>query len=128
MSVDDDGLPTLGDARGNQLGVRVGAGTESDYPSSELDAAGMVRPGVGGMSVSPNSPRYLVPHRRPPEHGGTAKDPAWGIDEDALGSNLRYRPDPLRPDLHGFVEPARRMHLSEYLGAIRQTRNNWTRS
>ena len=65
------------------------------------------------MSVSPNGPRNLPSHRRPPTLGGTGKDPVWRITIADLGIDLQYRPDPARAG-HGFVEPVRLMTLSEY--------------
>ena len=67
---------------------------------------GLVHPGTGGMSVSPYDPGNLPEHRRPPEFGGTGRDPVWEHHSDQLGPDLQYRPDPHNPGGHGFVEPS----------------------
>jgi hypothetical protein len=41
--------------------------------------------------VAPYSPEHLPDHRRPPEYGGTGKDPAWEISVVDLGNDLIYR-------------------------------------
>jgi hypothetical protein len=73
--------------------------------------------------VSPDV-RQLPPHRRPPEFGGTGRDPVWGIDEKDLGPDLTYRPDPDR-DGHGFIEPARSMPLRDFQEAVERTASSW---
>ncbi len=70
----------------------------------------------------------LPRHRRPPECGGTGKDPVWCIDAAELGQQLRFRPGPANPGGHGFVEPAERMTLDEYQEAIAATRAAWRRA
>jgi hypothetical protein len=112
-----DGLPVVGPTA-RTLGVRL----EIDIP---VDAYGMVRPGAGGLSVSPESPVYLPTHRRPPEFGGTGNDDVWFIAVNDLGPSLLYRPDPANPAGHGFVEPARRMTAEEYQQALAATRGAW---
>ncbi len=108
--------PRVGtDAR--SLGVRPG-------PDIEVDDLGIVRPGAGGMSVSPENVVNLPTHRRPPSWGGTGKDPVWRITEDELGQHLAYRSDPLDPK-HGFVEPAGTMQFNDYQEAIHATRELW---
>jgi hypothetical protein len=57
------------------------------------------------MCVAPDSPENLPTPRRPPEHGGTGKDPIWELNVVDLGDELVYREDPLMPGAHGFVEP-----------------------
>jgi hypothetical protein len=58
-----DDLPELGPA-GNLLGVRVGFGSGDDIQ----EVGGRVRPGTGGMSVSP-SRETLPPSPHPPPPG-----------------------------------------------------------
>lgn len=78
------------------------------------------------MSISPDDPQNLPEHRRPPEFGGTGKDPVWGIGELDLGDLLAYRPDP-RHTSHGFIEPASTMTFEDYLQALHGTRGRWRR-
>ena len=114
MRMDDDGLPEISpSARG--LGVRP-----DDIP---VDENGYVYPGTGGISVSPNDPMNLIPHRRPlwlP--GGTSKDPLWMINSNNLGPDLTYKPDTSR---HGFIEPAYPMPASQYKESLANTATSW---
>ena len=111
--LENSGMPQIGDsARG--LGVRPGV----DIP---VDANGMVRPGTGGMSVSP-SPESLPPHRRPPGLGGTGKDSVWQMNTNNLGSDLRLVPD---SPTHGTIQPSRKMTLAEYQNALNDTVGSW---
>ncbi|MDQ4071014.1 MAG: sugar-binding protein [Actinomycetota bacterium] len=100
------------------LGARPGV----DIP---VDAAGRVKPGTGGMSVSPGSPHNLPSHRRPAELGGTGKDPVWCTGTCTLPEGLTYRPDPKNPSGHGFVEPSRPMTFNEYQQLLESTRKLW---
>ena len=108
---DDGGYPKIeSSARG--LGVREGI-------DITVDANGMVEPGKNGMSMSP-SPQDLPSHRRPPEFGGTGKDPVWQIDTSDLGDDLKYVPD--KPG-HGTIQPSKKMTLERYkqaLGSLRR--------
>lgn len=99
----------------------LGARPDWDIP---VDTLGLVRPGDGGMSVSPDSPLNLPDHRRPSEWDGTGKDPIWAIPKELLGDDLVYRPDPVDPS-HGFVEPARIMTFNEYEEALHETQEFW---
>jgi hypothetical protein len=90
-----------------------------------LDDDGVVVGGAGGMSVAPDSPMHLPAHRRPPEFGGTGKDPVWELEVAELGSELVYREDPLMPGIHGFIEPARRVPFEGYQDALSRTRGAW---
>jgi hypothetical protein len=99
------------------LGVRAGI----DVPV----ISGTVRPQQGGLSVTPDDPRRLPPFRRPAELGGTGKDPVFAIDENDLGPDLVYRPDPLDPGRHGFIEPARIMAFGKYELALAATQAAW---
>jgi hypothetical protein len=114
-----EGLPLK-----QQSSRALGARPHIDIP---IDRIGCVDPGMGGMSVSPDDLMHLPDHRRPPEHGGTGRDPVWVIDEVDLGAGLVYRPDPDMPDLHGFVEPAKRMRFEEYVEALYATAGSWRR-
>ena len=117
MREDVDGLPLVVEsARG--LGARNPIDIESD--TEEL-----VRPGAGGMSVSPDSPANLPRHRRPPSWGGTGLDDVWAISASELGERLVYRPDPDKPQAHGFIEPVDAMTFGEYRTALAGTRPRW---
>jgi hypothetical protein len=116
MTKGREGTPEVGRSA-RMLGVRPGI-------DILVEPDGTVVGGAGGMSVAPNSPANLPRHRRPPEHGGTGKDPVWEIAVD-LGDDLAYREDPLQPGVHGFIEPSRRMALDEYERALAATRGMW---
>jgi hypothetical protein len=118
MKVDTDGLPSVGPTA-RELGVRPG----DDIP---VDNDGYVEPLTGGISVSPVAADRLPEHRRPPEVGGTGKDPVWTLTSDLLAATLRYRPDDEDPDGHGTIEPVSRMTLDAYQQALRATRSAWT--
>ena len=117
MRAAEDGSPRTG-ATGRYLGARPGV----DVP---VGPDGFVKPGTGGMSVVPPPVENLQPHRRPPELGGTGKDPVFELETDELPTELRYRPDPANPEGHGFVEPARRMGFEEYQRLLHSTRPLW---
>jgi hypothetical protein len=105
-------------------GRTLGARPHIDIP---VDPSGFVHPGTGGLSVAPEIPTNLPPHRRPPEYGGTGKDPVWGIQEGALGPYLRYVPDAVPTPRHGVVEPAVSMPFEAYQRALEETAPYWTR-
>lgn len=111
------GLPQVGPT-GRTLGGRPGVDVAAIHPHD------FVGPGDGGMSVSPDDPRYLPEHRRPPLFQGDGRDPVWRIDEPQLPSSLAYRPDP-RDIKHGFIEPAVSMTLQEYQAALASTLPCW---
>lgn len=101
------------------LGVRPGP-PPNDIPVHN----GLVQPNTGGMSVAPDRPENLPFFRRPPQYGGTGKDPVWFLPISLLGADLIYVQD--RSD-HGLVEPARTMTLDEYQQALAQTAPSWGR-
>ncbi|HEU5159763.1 MAG TPA: DUF6531 domain-containing protein [Streptosporangiaceae bacterium] len=111
------GVPELGQSA-RTLGARPG----TDIP---VDANGMVHPRTGGVSASPDSPTNLPPHRRPPEFGGTGRDPVWQTSSEGLPDGLTYRPDPANPSGHGFIEPSRSMSIEEYQGLLGSTQGSW---
>lgn len=120
MRTDAEGNPGIGDDA-RSLGVRL-SGRVRDIP---VDGSGLVHPETGGMSVSPPPPGNLQRHRRPPEYGGTGRDPIWEMETDELPGGLRYRPDPERPDGHGLIEPDRTMDVEEYRRLLGGTRSLW---
>lgn len=91
-----------------------------------INEDGFILPEDGGMSVSPPPPENLTPIRRPPEHGGTGKDPVWRMETDELPGELHFRSDPDDPARHGFIEPAERMTFEEYQRTLHETRPLWT--
>jgi hypothetical protein len=117
MRKDAAGLPLCG-SDANMLGVR---------PSVDIaaDPQGYVLPGHGGLSVTPDDPNKLPPHVRPSHLGGRGKLPVFEIPVGRLAASLTYRPDPARPDRHGFVEPAMPALLVEYQKALASTRSSW---
>ncbi|MFH1865038.1 MAG: hypothetical protein ABIK85_04075 [Candidatus Eisenbacteria bacterium] len=116
----DPSQPQCGpDAR--SLGARVPRDIEPDDK-------GNVHPGTGGMSVSPDDPRNLPQHRRPPSLGGTGKDPMFVIADVDLGASLVFRPDARNPGRHGFVEPASIVAVEAYQRALCDTAPNWRTS
>ena len=119
MKEDANGLPQIGQSS-RCLGVRPRIDVPAALPADP------VHPGQGGMSVSPDDPMSLPYFRRPPDLGGTSRDPVWRMAEADLGRDLLYRADPARAG-HGFVEPSRPMTLGEYQQALAQTQSAWRR-
>ena len=121
MRAAPDGLPLAGPSA-RTLGARPGSPPEGDIPI----IGGMVYPGTGGMSVSPPPAKNLPRFRRPPEHGGTARNiKLYELDTDGLPDELRARPDPKDPQRHAFIEPMRQMSFEEYEQALEETRGLW---
>ncbi len=120
MRAGEDGLPRVGET-GRYLAVRW----SGRFRDIDVGDDGMVRPGTGGMSVSPPPLENLPEQLRPPEHGGYGKDPLFEIDTDDLAPELRYRPDPKNPTGHGFIEPSEPMPFEDYERAIHATRALW---
>jgi hypothetical protein len=122
MTPESDGLPSVG-RTARRLGVRhsdVGVGRD-----------GWIDPGTGGMSVAPGSPWNVPNHRRPRSLGrgstGHNEDRVFAIAEaPILAERLAVRPDDRRPDLHALVEPAARMLMDDYEGALAATRHAWS--
>lgn len=124
MSRDGD-HPRVG-STGRTLGARV-------PHDISADAAGLVHPGTGGMSVAPTW-RDLPPHRIPrrlrhlaPEAAGNDADACWRMGEGpfaagGVAEGLLLRPG--RPT-HGTIEPAMPMTLGRYQAALATTRERW---
>ena len=115
MIENSEGLPKIGDSA-RTLGVRRGV----DIP---VDNNGIVYPNTGGMSVSPDVDG-LPSHRKPPEYGGTGKDPVWKINIGDLGDDLVYIPD---SPTHGTIQPSRPMTFDEYQDALAKTMKKWSK-
>ncbi|MGH7436528.1 MAG: hypothetical protein ACRENE_12715 [Polyangiaceae bacterium] len=90
------------------------------------DRDGMVRPGIGGMSVTPNDPSGLPPHLRPISlAGGQSTLPVFVIGASDLGPSLRFQRAKRHPERHGYVEPAMAMKLEAYQNALGSTVSEW---
>jgi hypothetical protein len=115
MREDSAGSPVVGPTA-RTLGVR---------PQVDIAVvAGQVQPNTGGMSVAPDRPENLHPLRRPPNYGGTGKDPVWCLRADQIGADLQFRQDSAT---HGLIEPARLMSLDEFQRRLEDTKHLWTR-
>jgi hypothetical protein len=113
MREDASGGPMIGPTA-RTLGVRP-----------QVDIAvigGLVRPNTGGMSVAPDRPENLHPLRRPPQYGGSGKDPVWALDLARLGAGLRFRQD---SPTHGLIEPSSVVSLAEYERRLADTKPFW---
>ena len=91
----------------------------------EVNESGHAHPGCGGMSVAPDDPAFLPPFLRPASIGGHGKLPVFVIDSNALREKLTYRPDPMKPKRHGFIEPVFAMLLAAYSAALAETASAW---
>ena len=120
------GQPLLGPTA-RTLGVRTvpPSGISKPFTPDISVAGGKVKPGGGGMSVTPDDPALLPTHRKPASLGGTGSDPVWVIEEGSLGPQLQHRRDPTKPTRHGYVEPAKEMSLADYEQAIAATVEFW---
>ena len=116
---DNNRKPETGNTA-RSLGARPGPGPNTDIP---VDSAGNVKPENGGMSVAPR-PEDLKPYRRPPEFGGTGKDPVWSINTKNLGPRLKYVPD-ADGSPHGTIQPAYEMPFGDYQSALANTQPFW---
>jgi hypothetical protein len=116
MIKDVDGRPLVVEtARG--LGLRAG--------EIVVSPDGLVEPGAGGMSVSPDTPLNLPSYRRPPKYQGDGKDPVWELDTADLPTAVGYLPDPGPNPTHGVLEPAWSMSLEDFELALAETRDVW---
>jgi hypothetical protein len=113
-----DGFPIAGPTA-RTLGVRPGVDVPVEY--------GQVYPGTGGPSVSPDSPLNLPRFRRPPEFGGTGKDPVFRILASELGPHVTYRPDPEAASSHGFLEPVYPMTFADFQRSVAMLRLRFRR-
>jgi hypothetical protein len=122
MTPETDNLPKIGRSS-RMLGVRV---PEDITP----DEKGIVGPGMGGMSVAPNSIWNVPNHRRPRgmRMGSTGRPDDYmyslagtSIPVDKLGVRL----DPNRPEKHALVEPTVSVDLQRYELDLASTRCDW---
>jgi hypothetical protein len=115
------------------LGARV---PPDEHPDIVVGVEGMVEPRTGGMSVAP-AWRLLPVHRIPrrlrvkfPRAAGKNESFLWRMgdgpfNEGPFSAQLFFRPDPEKPNRHGLVEPATRMHADDYQAALARTRDQW---
>jgi hypothetical protein len=115
----DDGSGPKVEQSARGLGVRV-LGTAGDVRV----VGGIVQADGGGMSVAPDTPTNLPEHRRPPEWGGTGKDPVWAIPTAAFVTPLQYIRD---TPTHGTVSVAMPTPLAAMQAALAATRPVWQR-
>jgi hypothetical protein len=113
MREDVSGGPMVGPTA-RTLGVRPNV----DIPVT----AGTVQPNTGGMSVAVDRPENLHPLRRPPQYGGSGKDPVWCLDIGQLVGALQFRQD---SPTHGLIEPAQMMRLDELQRNLANTKPLW---
>lgn len=116
MKRGQDGRPSCGDGA-NHLGVRPNFDIAVDD--------GSVRPATGGLSTTPDDPRLLPPHVRPPSLGGLGKLPVFVLDVASLGAELTARRDPVHPRQHAFIEPACIMLLTKLQALLCDGRTAW---
>lgn len=109
-----EGGPECG-STARTLGVRVPGDVEPD-------TEGRVLPRTGGMSVAPDDPMRLRPHRRPRALGGTGPDPVFSIRVELLGGSLTARAD---REGHALVEPSVPVEVAFDVRALHQTRSSW---
>jgi hypothetical protein len=134
----DGDKPMLGASK-RTLGACIGSGPNDDISVDEQDC---VHPGTGGMSISPSAdrlPMHRIPRRlkerfpdRFAEATGSNRLWIWSMGEGPfeagqIADRLDCRPDPARPEEHGFVEPAQVMPQAEYQAALAATRDSWQR-
>jgi hypothetical protein len=115
------------------LGVRLPPDEHADI---DIGADGLVEPRTGGMSVAP-AWRLLPVHRIPrrlrvrfPRAAGKNQLSLWQMGEGPFtegpfSDRLHFRPDPEKPDKHGFVEPEVKMSAGEYQAALAMTQDQW---
>jgi hypothetical protein len=117
MKQNADGKPSCGE-KANELGVRPGVDITAD-------AEGQVHPATGGLSTTPDDPRLLPPHVRPPSLGGKGKLPLFVLDVADLGNGLTARRDPGHPRRHAFIEPAATMAIVALQALLCGGRESW---
>lgn len=83
------------------------------------DANGLVKPGIGGLSVNPDNVLF-VPLNLRNKPGFSV----FQIVESRLGDSLSFRHDATDVQ-HGFVEPSRGMRVNEYQTALQNSSPEW---
>jgi len=128
----DGDRPQVG-AAALALGVRVPPDEHADIA---VGAEGLVEPRTSGMSVAP-AWRLLPVHRIPrrfrarfPRAAGKNALFLWRMGhgpftDGPIADRLLFRPDPEKPNEHGFVEPVTTMPAGDYRAALAATRDQW---
>lgn len=114
-----DGSPVLIN-NSSGLGVRHRLNFEDPrFFDIALDEFDQVHPNTGGMSVSP-PPQSNIPERL------RRNRTIFALKATVLDQHgLQFRPDPTKPDIHGFIEPLDVVHVSVYEQALLRTRPHW---
>jgi hypothetical protein len=76
------------------------------------------------MSLARFTPLNLPRHRRPPEWGGTGKDPVWTTLSTIFAGPLTYNPDSLT---HANAAAAFDMPVAAMQAALAGTRLAWAK-
>ena len=118
-----DGKPEVGRSA-DKLGVRIEAPRPRGKPDMTVGDDGRVRPGLKpeGMSVQIDDPRDAMPHRLPPELGGSSRGVLYELDEAKLPVLLEVRSD---HGHHAVIRPRRECSLAEYEEALSSTQSAW---
>ena len=124
------GMPVIGNANGDQLGVRPADVTT--YLNNGVPWVAPTNAGAPqGASVAPGNGCNLPRHRRPSNTtwNGTNNKAAlrvWQVNTALFPVNeLAYAADPHNP-AHGFISPAGMMPLADFQGYVQSTANLWT--
>ena len=128
-----DGLSPLVFPAALGLGARVSPDEHNDIAVGE---DGMVESHTGGMSVAPEwrlLPIHRIPRRLRAKFARAAGKNSvflWRMGDGPFvagpfADRLLFRPDPAKPNQHGFVEPVDRMRADEYQEALAATRDQW---
>jgi len=118
MKADKNNLPLAGQTS-RTLGARPGGPPDGDIPILEN---GLVLPSSGGMSVAPNDPRHLPPHRRPRSLQGNGRDPVFKLQVELLPESLKVRQD---KSTHAMIEPSNECFFDFYQNQIHNTQSDW---
>ncbi len=137
--IEENGKPKIGRSP-RMLGVRLTIDIDVEQvPLDWLDEQGDLQPSVEqinstnileiamrnnkGMSTS-LSIGALPAFRKPPEFGGTGKDPLWQIDDYKILGDIEAVQD---SPTHVSIMPRQTMLLKKYETAIANTQNDWVK-
>jgi hypothetical protein len=123
MIEDQDRLPKLARSA-RALGLRLDS-TPEVTADIDVDTAGFVQRGRGGMSLAIGSPRNLPAHRRPREFGGTGRDPVFMLMQPFWAAVHIHVDNP--EEHHAYMEPIRRCCLEAFELELAATRRYWRR-
>ena len=136
---EENGKPKIGRSP-RLLGVRLGIDIDVEQmPKNWLDQQGYSRPSLErsspgggelidvvsrndkGMSTS-LSIETLPAFRKPPDFGGTGKDPLWQIDDSRMIGDIEAVQD---SPTHVSIMPRKSMSLEKYEIALANTKIYW---